>query len=166
MFHKKHARRIPIAAMLTFAAVTSACAHAAAARETVGPGERSSRYVLVPADIEKAKADNVYDVIVKLRPEFLRAHGDPNGFYNQAIQAGKGDPGAAGTGVSSSVGAAVTSGPQPVIAYRDKLRLSSVDDLKLIPLVNIAEIRYIPGPEAGVKYGTNHSGGVIVVTSK
>jgi len=160
-------KRTWIAASLAFTVVMGAgCASSAATPGELAPaGERSSRYVLLPAEIEKAKSDNVYDVIIKLRPEFLRGHGEPTSFVNQDIHAGKGDPGSAGQSTSSA-GTAVVGSTLPVIAYHDKAKLSSVDDLKLLPLSNVAEIRYVPGPQAGVKYGTNHSGGVIIVTSK
>ena len=160
-------KRTQIAASVAFMAlVGSGCAsHASPGSDLTPAGDRSSRYVLLPPEIEKAKSDNVYDVIVKLRPEFLRGHGEPTSFVNQDIHAGKGDPGSAGA-ATTGVGSAVVASTLPVVAYHDKAKLSSVDDLKLLPVTNVAEIRYVPGPQAGVKYGTNHSGGVILVISK
>jgi hypothetical protein len=126
--------------------------------------ERGSRYALLPAEFGKAKADNVYDVIAKLRPDFLRGRGDATSFIVQDVRGGSKDPGP--EPLPRNAGTAVVSAPLPVIAYHDRARLSSVDDLKLISLTDVVEIRYVPGPEAGVKYGSNHGGGVILVTSK
>jgi hypothetical protein len=126
----------------------------------------SSRYLLTAADLGKAKADNLYDAIVKLRPEFLRGHGENTSFVQQNISGGSKDPGSAGLGSNPSAGAAAISSVVPVIAYRDNSRLASVDDLKQILLSQVAEVRYMPGPEASVRFGTNHSGGAIIVTSK
>jgi hypothetical protein len=144
----------------------SACASktAGSPRVEAAPEAHSSRYVLVQADLEKSKADNVYDAIAKLRPEFLRGHGDPNSFIKQAV-VDKRDPNSSPP-PSGSTGGAVLTAPTPVKAYRDNARLSGVDDLRQMPIVGIAEIRYIPGPEAGVKYGTHHAGGVILIKSK
>jgi hypothetical protein len=158
--------RTGIASLALSVVMSVGCAsHAATPGELAPAGERSSRYLLLPPEIERAKSDNVYDVIVKLRPEFLRGHGDPTTFVNQDIHAGKGDPGSSGQSASSA-GVAVVASTLPVVAYHDNAKLSSVDDLKLLPLTNVAEIRYVPGPQAGVKYGTNHAGGVIIVISK
>jgi hypothetical protein len=144
----------------------SACASktAGAPRAEAVPEAHSSRYVLVQADLEKSKADNVYDAIVKLRPEFLRGHGDPTSFIKQGV-VDKRDPNPSPP-PSGSTGGAVLTAPTPVKAYRDNARLGSVDDLRQMPIAGIAEIRYIPGPEAGVKYGTDHAGGVILIKSK
>jgi len=148
------------------AVALSACASktSSAPRTEAAPEAHSSRYVLVQADLERSKADNVYDAIAKLRPEFLRGHGDPTSFIKQGV-VDKRDPNPSPP-PSGSTGGAVLTAPMPVKAYRDNARLGSVDDLRQMPIVGIAEIRYIPGPEAGVKYGTDHSGGVILVKSK
>jgi len=144
----------------------SACASKAgsAPRTDAAPEGHSSRYVLVQADLEKSKADNVYDAIAKLRPEFLRGHTDVTSFIKQGTADSR-DPNP-NPPPSGSTGGAVLTAPTPVKAYRDNARLGSVDDLRQMPLAGIAEIRYIPGPEAGVKYGTDHAGGVILVKSK
>jgi hypothetical protein len=133
-------------------------------RTEAAPEAHSSRYVLVQADLEKSRADNVYDAIAKLRPEFLRGHGDPTSFIKQGV-VDKRDPNPS-PAPSGSTGGAVLTAPTPVRAYRDNARLSGVDDLRQMPIAGIAEIRYIPGPEAGVKYGTDHAGGVILIKSK
>jgi hypothetical protein len=153
-------RRVAVGAL---AAALAACASSASSSHGAAASEpRSSRYVLLSADMAKVKADNVYDAIAKLRPEFLRGHAEMSSFVKEPVLDTKGS----GAAASTNTGAAVVTAPQPVVAYRDNARLGSVEDLKQMPLAGITEIRYIPGPEAGVKYGTNHSGGVILVKSK
>ncbi len=159
------ARGVQLLAVGALAAALSACASKATSSSTAAaPAAHSSRYVLMQADLEKSKADNVYDAIAKLRPEFLRGHGDPTSFIKQGTADSR-DPNP-NPPPSGSTGGAVLTAPTPVKAYRDNARLSSVDDLRQMPIAGIAEVRYIPGPEAGVKYGTDHAGGVILVKSK
>ena len=158
---------LAVASVVALSAVAlSACASktSGAPRTEAAPEAHSSRYVLVQADLERSKADTVYDAIAKLRPEFLRGHGDPTSFIKQGV-VDKRDPNPSPP-PSGSTGGAVLTAPMPVKAYRDNARLGSVDDLRQMPIAGIAEIRYIPGPEAGVKYGTDHAGGVILVKSK
>src|SRR6266567_8934373 len=115
--------RIPVStsgarAMLAAAAIvgTAACAsHPPVTTESPTRTAQSSRYVLVATDIERAKSDNVYDAIAKLRPEFLRGHSDVTSFVNQQIPTSSKDPGAAATPPGTAT-AAVQSVP-PVIAY-------------------------------------------------
>jgi len=125
----------------------------------------SSRYMLTRADLDRANADNLYDAIVKLRPEFIRGRGENTSFVQQNVSTGAKDPGGSGI-TGSNAGAAAISQPTPVIAYRDNARLTSVDDLKQILLSQVVEVRYLPGPEAAVRFGTNHSGGAILVTTR
>lgn len=155
---------LAVASVVALSACASKTSTSGAPRTEAAPEAHSSRYVLVQADLERSKADNVYDAIAKLRPEFLRGHGDPTSFIKQGV-VDKRDPNQSPP-PSGSTGGAVLTAPMPVKAYRDNARLGSVDDLRQMPIAGIAEIRYIPGPEAGVKYGTDHAGGVILVKSK
>jgi hypothetical protein len=160
----KQSVRAMLALTIAGAGLTACASAAGSANGTTA--QPSSRYLLTAADLGNAKADNLYDAIVKMRPEFLRGHGENTSFVQQNINGGSKDPGSAGMGSSSSAGAAVINSAVPVIAYRDNSRLASVDDLKQILLSQVAEVRYMPGPEASVRFGTNHSSGAIIVTSK
>jgi hypothetical protein len=161
-----HALAAAVSAVALSAVALSACASktAGSPRTEAAPQAHSSRYLLVQADLEKSRADNVYEAIEKLRPEFLRGHGDPTSFIKQDV-VDKRDPNPSPP-PSGSTGGAVLTAPTSVKVYRDNARLSGVDDLRQMPIAGIAEIRYIPGPEAGVKYGTDHAGGVILIKSK
>jgi hypothetical protein len=130
------------------------------------PASSSSRYILVQADLEKAKAENAYDAITKLRPEFLRGHNENTSFVQQSIKGGSKDPGAGSSAPSSAVGGATLTSAAAVMVYKDNVRLSGVDDLRQIQLSTIREIRYLQGPEAVIRFGTNNSAGAILVTSK
>jgi hypothetical protein len=147
------------AAGIASCASSGSTASATNAADASAPQQRSSRYVLVESDLRAAQADNLYDAILKLRPEFLNGRGGQSGLYPQPSYGGTAAP-------SPGSGSAVLTNPPAVMVYRDKARLTGVDDLRQIMLSQVREVRYLPGPEAAVKFGTNNSAGAIIVTSK
>jgi hypothetical protein len=159
------ARHLAVAACVGASVAACASSGSAKSSEQTAGQPSSSRFVLVEADLEKSKAVTAYDAITKLRPEFLRGHGENTSFVQQAIKGGKGDPGSP-TGASSSVGGATLTAPAEVMVYRDNVKLTGVDDLRQIQLSTVREIRYLQGPEAVIRFGTNNSAGAILVTSK
>ncbi len=145
-------------------AIIAACASGSGGSSS---GSSSSRYVLVSADLGSSAGDNLFEVVYRLRPDFLtgRSH-DAQSFGKLNMDSGGRRSGSGPVTPSPGTGVAVVDGALPVIAYRDGARLSSVNDLKQIPVASVAEVRFVPGPQAVVKYGTDHAGGVLLVTSK
>lgn len=159
-------RHLVIVACLGASVAGCASSGAPASSEKSAAQPSSSRFVLAEADLEKSKAVTAYDAISKLRPEFLRGHGENTSFVQQAIKGGSKDPGAAPGSGSSSVGGATLTAAAEVMVYRDNVKLSGIDDLRQIQLSTVREIRYLQGPEAVIRFGTNNSAGAILVTSK
>lgn len=154
--------RIGAAAMVAAIAGCASSGASAASSNAAGasaPQPRSSRYVLVESDLRAVQADNLYDAIQKLRPEFLNGRGGQSGLYPQPSYGGTASQ-------SPGAGSAVLTNPPAVMVYRDQARLTGVDDLRQIMLSQVREVRYLPGPEAAVKFGTNNTGGAIIITSK
>jgi hypothetical protein len=128
--------------------------------EAPGP----ARYTLTAAELQGAGANNVYDAIQKLRPEFLRTRGTGTVSAIPTPQTSR--PGLGGGGaapVPPNSGQAVPVATAALRVYENDVLLESPMELRRIQTVNVIEVRFIPGPEAGVRYGTNHSGGVIFV---
>ena len=48
--------------------------------------------MLVESDLRAAQADNLYDAILKLRPEFLRGEANQHGYYGTPNDVGAGPP--------------------------------------------------------------------------
>lgn len=95
---------------------------------------------LITADeISRISVTNAYDVVKRLRPQFLTARG----------------------GVSIANPRAAL----PVV-YLDGMRYGDASALAGIDAAGIATIRYISGPEAQQRYGTDNVGGAILVTTK
>jgi hypothetical protein len=122
----------------------------------------ASRYYLSQADLMTTQADNVYEAVYKLRPEMIKGRANENrslGRLNvdNPNPAGDNTPGPTAVGVASV---------QPVLVYRDGARIGDVESLKSIMISDIVDIRYVPGEQAGPRYGMDASGGVLLITSK
>ena len=142
-------------AMLVLLPLVGGCASSGAATETATM-KRGDRYLITGAELAEAGANNLYDAIAKVRPDFFKPRGN--------TLAGAGTPSRGDAdGMSSSVGTPVGGTQNPVRVYHGDQMLVGADDLRQIPISTVVDVRFIPGPQAGVRYGTNHSGGVILV---
>lgn len=159
-----------------FVAVLTGCATSAGNASSPAPGDgvaaqaaqagtqRTSRYVLTSVDLMGAGTTNVYDALQKLRPEFLRQRGVQT-IAKANVPTSSRSPGGAPQGGerNTSTGEALPLSAAPIVAYENDVKLESVDQLRRIDSKVVIEIRYIPGPEASIRYGNGHSAGVIIV---
>lgn len=154
-----------IAAGLALAAA-SACASTpggSAPAETQSM-QRGDRYLITADELANAGANNLYEAVVKLRPDFFKPRGNSLSASPAPASASRGNGPPAER--SSAVGTAVNNPALPVRVYHDDTMLLGPEDLRQIPMGSVAEIRFIPGPQAGIRYGTNHGGGVVLVKSR
>lgn len=126
--------------------------------------QRGDRYLITSEEIATAGANNLYDAVAKLRPDFFKPRGNSISASPAPASASRGNGPPAER--SSSVGTAVNNPGVPVRVYLNDTMLMGPEDMRQIPMGNVAEIRFIPGPQAGVRYGTNHAGGVILIKSR
>ena len=120
-------RRLAIAGCL----VTVAC----------GPAPRTaeptpSRRVLLEDEIRGTQVATAYQIVARLRPEWLRRRG------RVSVR----DP---------------TAGA--VIVYLNGMRQGGVSALDAIVAETVLEMEYLNGQEATTRFGTGHGGGVILV---
>jgi len=129
----------------TAAATWTLCAalvlgSACAARSNDTPQTQSrSRDLITEAELSETNAVDAYTAVQQLRPTWLRARGN-----------------ASFTNPGSNL---------PTI-YVDDMRMGELATLHAIPIAEIAEIRYISGPDATTRWGTGVLGGVIEVIRK
>jgi outer membrane cobalamin receptor len=130
--------RIPIIAL---AAVLAGCASAPAAdpdsQGAPAAPERKDNFI-TQAEIEQARASNVYDAIVKLRGNFLTNRGK--------------------TTINSS------AVPLPVV-YLDGVVYGTADVLQSMSTNSVSTIRLYRAWESA-KFGPDKTGGVIEITSR
>jgi hypothetical protein len=106
-----------------------------------GPAPRTaeptpSRRVLLEDEIRGAQVATAYQIVARLRPEWLRRRG----------RASVRDP---------------TAGA--VVVYLDGMRHGGVSTLDAIVAESVLEMEYLNGQEATTRFGTGHGGGVILV---
>lgn len=129
--------RLPLLA-LTLLISSGACYTRAASGAAGG-----SANLLTLESIEPYAHMTAYEIIERLRPEWLSAR-----------QAG------AFLGGNARVGEGL------VQVYLDDVRQSGVDELRTLEGRFLAEIRYLSSSDATMRFGTGHSAGAIMVTSR
>lgn len=183
--------RVTPPALLTFAALCGA-----------GPGLLAAQFpratrtsdVLTREEIEKAKVEDAYQAVLRLRPEFLqrrgyprvrvRPSGQPSGEAASGSDApspefdversGRATANADGpvgfaTGAETSSGTAplampVEQGRDSVLVYVDDLAAGGPEELTTIPARDVQEIRWLRPADAQQRFGMRHRGTVIAVT--
>jgi hypothetical protein len=129
-------RRVLVAATMALTACASSGGGASAAKQNPN--------VISMEEIVESSASNAYEVIQRLRPNFLRTRGAVHG-----------TPGA--TNAIEMV---------DLVVYLNENRLGGSDQLRQIATGDIKEIRYFNSSEATTKWGTGHSAGAIQVVSR
>lgn len=105
-----------------------------------GPGEVSNSQLISEEEIEASRASTAYDVIQKLRANFLSYRGE--------------------TSLNKS-----TSTPYPTV-YVDGQQFGPISSLRNLPASQIATIRLYRSWEATTTFGTGNMGGVIAITTR
>lgn len=109
--------------------ILSACASS-------GSPSRGSPDVVTRAEIETVNSADAYELLQRLRPQFLRSRG--------------------------SVSMRNSSSSYPIV-YLNNVRHGDVMSLRNILVTDINEIRFIGGADATTRWGTGHGSGVILV---
>ena len=114
------------------------CGRGAREWEDLGFRDRS---ILTANEIQmqKAGAWTAYDVIARLRPEYLRSRG---------------------------AASLRNTTPPTAVVYLDEMRYGGINSLKSLSADQILRIEYINASDATTRFGTDHLGGAILVTTK
>src|SRR5881628_1648304 len=125
------------------AAVTLIAAVLGAACAGRTRGSERDRNVIRADEIATVEVATAYDVVSRLRPEFLKTRGPVSVRADKPIE-------------------------QPsVTVFLDGIESGPVErTLHLIPAGEVFEIRLYRAADAVTKYGSRHTGGVIAVTTK
>ena len=100
-------------------------------------GSGGDRNIITEETLAAYSGQNAYEVIQRLRPAWLRARG---------------------MGMDSST--------EGVMVYVDGAPLSGTDELRTWDVNQVQEIRYLDARDATTRFGTGHSNGAILVTTK
>jgi hypothetical protein len=132
--------------MTTRSAVLVTVLLASAACAGRSPGVSRDRKVITAEEIATVQVTTAYDVVTRLRGEFLRSRGT----------------------VTRTTGTRTATQAQPSITvFVDEVEQGPIErTLHLIPAAEVHEIRLYRAADAATKYGSRHNGGVIAVTTK
>ena len=123
------------------------------------PANRNRR-VITAEEIEQSQETNAFEVVQKLRPEFLRR-------MTLRHTLGAGGAGAAAGGTEQPDLGYSQPDPQPTTAvFVDGTEMGGTDELRQIASNTVEEIRYLSGSDAQTKYGPRFPAGVLEVTLK
>jgi hypothetical protein len=106
----------------------------------LGPGEAYNSQVITEDEIVASRGSTAYDVIHKLRSNFLTNRGETSLNRNQ-------------------------SNPYPTV-YVDDQEFGSITTLSSIPAAQITMIQLYRVSEANAKYGSHNLSGVISITTR
>jgi len=118
--------------LLGLAVLAGACAHPNA-------GSGGNRLLITEEEIQTSNAATAYDVIARLRGEFLRQRG-PTSLVLQ-------------------------SRARAVVFLKDQ-EYGPIETLRDVRSSDLAEIRFFPGPDAVTRFGSQYAGGVIQIVPR
>ena len=101
--------------------------------------------IITNDQIVRSKATNAYDLIATIRPQMFTAHGAQTTRGQQPVTPGR--------------------QALPVLVYIDNVKVGFVAELKALGTLDVREIRYLSPRVATDRWGENHAGGVIFVTT-
>ena len=147
------------------------------------PATRDRR-VITLEEIEQAQETNAFEIVQKLRPEFLRRMSEHHNFTGGTAGSGVGGRANAGGAGDSTSGTAVgraagndAMGQQFSGDNREDARpeggvfvegteIGGIDELRQIPASTVEWIRYISASDVDMRYGQRFPNGVIEVKLK
>lgn len=124
----------------------------AVGQEVSAPANRNRR-IITAQEIEQAQETNAYQVVEKLRPEFLVSMSRRHTIDRGAMQ-------------QPDVGYAQPEPAATAAVFLDGTEMGGLDELRQIPANTVEQIRYLLGSEAQTKYGPRFPAGVIEVKLK
>jgi len=122
-----------------FFVLTRAAALACASSGTAGTGTRRDPNLITEQEIANSAESNLYDVVSRLRPMFLKTRG------RSTINSG---------------------GSEYASVFLDGQYYGELGSLRNIVATQIHEIRYLSGPDAVSRYGMRYGSGAVDVRSK
>jgi len=125
-------RRIVVASL--FLSIAAAGCH-----QQSGTGGHSSRNVISQEEIDSSNASNMYDLIARLRADFLKDRGAVSIKTNQRERA---------------------------VVFLNDQEYGILETMRNIPIGRISEVRYYTGIEAVGKFGSQYGGGVVLLVSR
>lgn len=145
---------------------------AAGAQQVSAPANRDRR-LITTEEIERAQVNTAYQVVEKLRPEFLRrmtrqqtlgAGSMSRGSTSRST--GQSADGEGQQSASPDAAYSPASAPTTAAVFVDGTQMGGTEELQQLQANMVEEIRYLSGTDAQTKYGPRFASGVIEVKLK
>lgn len=94
--------------------------------------------VLTRAEMSGVNAINAYEAVSRLRPQYLRRRGETSVMLRGSTQ---------------------------LHVYMDNMRLGGMEALHYVSVEALQSIRYMSAAEATMRWGVNHTGGALLLSS-
>jgi hypothetical protein len=134
-----------VLAVAASVALAAGCASAGESAPSDDDDTFLSRDILTIQQLEGVRATNAYEGVERLKAHWLRPRGT--------------------TQMPSAPGVPQFEENQ-VLAYLDDQRLGTVEQLRRIEIAAVQYIRYFSPAEASSRWGFNHGGGAILVSTR
>ena len=140
-------RRTMVACGALLALAAAGCAtagssgSAGASASQSSASKRGGTNLITEEEVSSSGVSTAYELIQRLRPAWLRSRG------------------------TSSVNGSAGGGDTPVV-YMDASQLGDLSSLNSVSIQNIRQIQYLNAADATQRFGTNLTGGAIIITSK
>lgn len=123
------------ALIVGFAALSVACASGQGQGARMGDPD-----LILREEIDESTAQNVYDLVQRVRPQWLRTRG-----LTTLRQA---------------------AGEEDIVIYMDNARLGYRDALRRVPLAGIAYMEFFSASRATQRWGSGHIHGAILISTQ
>ena len=130
------AHRAPLAVVLAWLA---ACASGGGTAGGTGGAGQSSRDPVTRTQLESMETLNAYEALQRLRPSWLQPRGTVT--MNAADREG-------------------------IKVYLDRVLVGDIQNLRSVAVRNVEEIRFLDSRQATTQFGTGHTSGAILVTTR
>lgn len=123
-------------------------------RASLRQARRGEQEVITLEEIQAASASNLFELVQRLHPEWLRERGSQSFSEGDKVQGGQGEA------------TSVTPGLPTILVYQDNARLGGVEALRTIPIADAGTVQFLNAAQATYRFGIGHAHGVILVTTR
>lgn len=114
---------------------------------------RGDQEIISQEEVQAASASNVFELVQRLHPEWLRERGPQSFSESDRVQ-------------GDLKGTSVTPGLPTIIVYQDNARMGGVEALRVIPIADVGTVQFLNAAQATYRFGIGHAHGVILITTR
>lgn len=115
---------------------------------------RGDQEIISQEEVDAASASNVFELVQRLHPEWLRERGQQSFSEGDKVQGGLNE------------GTSVTPGLPTILVYQDNARMGGVEALRTIPIADVGTVQFLNAAQATYRFGIGHAHGVILITTR